>query len=127
MAMSSIELAAVVFAACNAMRVLAYFPQIIRVARDHDGAKGLSCFTWAGFAVSNLSTVVYALVVISDWNMAAVFGVNAGFCLAIVLLTFCKRVDVQWHRRTSNGIASGRQTKPDFAGLSIQSFTNSKA
>ena len=35
--------------------------------------------------------VVYALVVVADWKMAAVFGVNAAFCLAIVLLASWKR------------------------------------
>ncbi len=89
--MGSTEFAAIAFAACNSARVLAYLPQIIRLARDHDGAKGLSWLTWAGFAVSNLSTVAYAVVVLSDWNMASIFGVNAAFCLAIVILVVCKR------------------------------------
>ena len=97
--MSSVQLAAIVFAACNGARVVAYFPQIIRVARDHDGAKGLSCLTWAGFAASNLSTVVYALVVVPDSKMAAVFSVNAAFCLAIVSLTLWKRFSVRQLQR----------------------------
>lgn len=97
--MNSVELAAVVFAACNSVRVLAYFPQIVRLVRDHEGGKSVSCLTWGGFAASNLSTVVYALVVGGDWNMAAVFGVNAAFCLAIVFLACWKRVGVQCSRR----------------------------
>lgn len=90
--MSSVELAAIVFAGCNSARVLAYIPQIVSIARDRNGARGLSCLTWAGFATSNLSTVAYALVALSDWNMAAVFGVNGVFCLAIVALAVWKRV-----------------------------------
>jgi hypothetical protein len=89
--MNSAELAAVVFAACNGVRVLAYFPQIIRLMRDRDVCKGVSFLTWGGFAAANLSTVVYALVAIADWNMAVVFGVNLAFCLAIVLLVCWKR------------------------------------
>jgi len=88
--MNSVELAALVFTACNGVRVLAYFPQIVRLVRE--GGKGVSCLTWGGFAASNVSTVVYALVVATDWKMAAVFGVNAAFCLAIVLLVCWKRV-----------------------------------
>jgi uncharacterized protein YjiS (DUF1127 family) len=83
-------LAAVTFAACNSARVLAYIPQIVRIAHDQNGSPGVSCLTWAGFAAANFSTVAYALVA-SAWIMAAVFGVNAVFCLAIVTLTAWKR------------------------------------
>jgi hypothetical protein len=60
---TSVGLAAVVFATCNGVRIMAYFPQIARLVRDHEGAKGASCLTCAGFAASNLSAD-YALVVI---------------------------------------------------------------
>lgn len=92
-------LAAVTFAACNSARVLAYIPQIVRIARDRNGSPGVSCLTWAGFAAANFSTVAYALVA-SAWIMAAVFGVNAVFCLAIVTLT-------AWRRFQSGGGATG--------------------
>jgi hypothetical protein len=39
-AMNSVGLAAVFFAACNSVRVLAYFPQIARLVRDWKGGKG---------------------------------------------------------------------------------------
>jgi hypothetical protein len=93
--MNSVHLAAVVFASCNGVRMVAYFPQIVRIVRDRGVCKGVSCLTWGGFAAANLSTVMYALVALGDWDMAAVFGVNLAFCLAIVLLTCWKRVSVQ--------------------------------
>jgi hypothetical protein len=96
--MNLVGLAAVSFAACNSVRVLAYFPQIARLVRDQEGGKGVSCLTWAGFAAANLSTVVYALVVVADRKMAAVFGINLVFCLAIALLTCWRRVDVRCSR-----------------------------
>jgi uncharacterized protein YjiS (DUF1127 family) len=94
-----VGLAAVTFAACNSARVLAYIPQIVRIAHDQNGSPGVSCLTWAGFATANFSTVAYALVT-SAWIMAAVFGVNAVFCLAIVTLT-------AWRRFQSGGDATG--------------------
>lgn len=88
----SAEVAGVTFAICNSARVLAYIPQIVRIARDRNGSPGVSCLTWTGFAAANFSTVAYALILTSDWNMAAVFGVNGVFCSAIVTLTMWKRL-----------------------------------
>jgi hypothetical protein len=84
-----IHLAAIVLTVCNGARVLV--PQIVRLVLDPDGSKGVSCLTWRDFAAANLCTVVYALVVVADWNMAAVLGVNLVFCLAISLLACWKR------------------------------------
>jgi hypothetical protein len=89
---SSAALATVIFAACNSARVVAYIPQIVRITRDRNGSPGVSCLTWAGFAASNVSTVAYSLMVGSDLILAAVFGVNAVFCLAIVALTVWTRL-----------------------------------
>ena len=90
--MISAEFAAITFASINSARVLAYIPQILRIARDRNGSPGLSCLTWVGFAVANVSTVIYSFVVRPDLIMMAVFGVNAVFCLAIVALTVCTRL-----------------------------------
>jgi uncharacterized protein with PQ loop repeat len=89
--MTSAEIALVVFAICNSVRVFAYVPQIIAVARDQRGASAISYTTWGLFAVSHLSTVAYAFLVVDDWRMAAVFVVNALCCVAIVSLTAWKR------------------------------------
>lgn len=88
---SAVEIAITAFAVSNSVRVLAYVPQILRVARDRDGAAAVSCLTWLMFALSHLSTVAYALIVIEDWRMAAIFGVNLLCCLAIIGITCHKR------------------------------------
>jgi hypothetical protein len=108
--MNSVGSAAVFFAACNSVRVLAYFPQIARLVRDQEGGKGVSCLTWGGFAAASLSTVVYALVVVADRDMAAVFSINLAFCLAIALLAWWKRVDV---RRCSRILSTKGYAPPD--------------
>lgn len=89
--MTGTEVVLGLFAACNAARVLAYVPQILRAAHDRDGARAISCWTWGFFAVSHLSTVGYALVIASDWRMAAVFAANAVCCGLIVVITLHKR------------------------------------
>jgi uncharacterized protein with PQ loop repeat len=89
--MTPAEMALALFALCNSVRVFAYVPQIIAVARDTRGASAISYATWGLFAISHLSTVAYAIVVVNDWRMAAVFVANTICCLVIVGLTAWKR------------------------------------
>jgi MFS family permease len=89
--MSPAEIVLALFAVCNSVRVFAYLPQIVAVARDRGGASAISYTTWGLFAVSHLSTVGYAVVVVDDWRMAFVFTANALCCLLIVILTAWKR------------------------------------
>jgi len=80
------------FTAANAARVLAYLPQIVRIARDTHGAEAISCWTWALFALANLSTAAYAVLAVDDPLMAWLFAANFAACLAVVGLTVWKRV-----------------------------------
>lgn len=89
--MTKIDLALVLFTTCNAFRVLAYVPQIIRVLQDEHGASAISYTTWSLFAVSHISTVLYAAIAVGDYTMALVFAVNAACCGAIIGLTAYKR------------------------------------
>ncbi len=109
--MTSAEIALAVFAICNSIRVFAYVPQIVAVARDQRGASAISYTTWGLFAVSHLSTVAYALLVISDWRMAAVFVANTLCCLAILGLTVWKRAVYKAVQRltTTAGVVSSDQ------------------
>jgi hypothetical protein len=97
--MTSAEIAVALFAACNSARVLAYIPQVVRFVRDADGARAISCLTWGSFTIANLSTVSYALLFLSDWRTAAIFGANAACCLIIVALTAYKRLSMDAARR----------------------------
>ena len=89
--MTTAEIALSVFAAFNTLRIVAYVPQIARIARDEGGATAISYTTWGLFAASHLSTVAYALLSARDWAMALVFVGNAACCAAIILLTALKR------------------------------------
>jgi hypothetical protein len=90
--MTLAEYSLAAFALLNGGRVLAYFPQMVRVYRDPHGAAAVSVATWALFAASNIATVGYALIVAGDRVVAAVFAVNAVGCLAIVVMTAVKRI-----------------------------------
>ena len=95
------------FALMNGGRVVAYFPQMIRVYRDPHGATAVSLLTWGLFAAANAATVCYALTVSDDRIIAIVFSLNAIGCLAILGLTAFRRIDVVhrgamlWHRIAS--------------------------
>jgi hypothetical protein len=90
--MSAASAALLLFASCNAMRILAYVLQISRITRDQHGAGTVCYSTWALVTASNLSAVFYAVAVVSDWLMAIVFTINAACCVAIVALTRMKRL-----------------------------------
>jgi uncharacterized protein with PQ loop repeat len=85
------DVALVVFTVCNTARVFAYLPQIVKISRDSQGATAISYMTWSLFGVSHLSTVAYAVLVVDDLRMAAVFAANTGCCVIIVALTAWKR------------------------------------
>lgn len=89
--MAAADLALAVFTAANAIRIVGYLPQIVRIARDPGPASGVSCTTWIIFGLSHASTVAYAWLSLHDWKMAAVFSANALCCLCIVGLTWAKR------------------------------------
>ena len=89
--MTGAEIAIVAFAVSNVVRVFAYLPQIVRIARDLGDARAVSCATWSLLAVSHLATVAYALAVVGDLTMAAIFTLNMFACLAILGLTILKR------------------------------------
>ena len=82
------------FALMNAARIVAYFPQMIRIYRDTDGAQAVSLSTWILFAATNVATVCYALAALNDHIVALVFALNTVCCLAIAGMTASKRA--QW-------------------------------
>jgi hypothetical protein len=87
------------FAVLNAARLIAYFPQALRIYLDVNGARAVSIATWALFAAANLATVSYALTVAEDVLVATVFSLNSVGCLVIVGFTMWKRIEAgDWVR-----------------------------
>jgi hypothetical protein len=84
------------FTVINGARIVAYLPQIVSVQRDKAGASSVSMITWGIFFLANAATVSYALAVIGDRVMAAVFAVNAVACAAIFIMILRKRLSHAW-------------------------------
>lgn len=108
----AVEIIVALFAVSNTARVIAYVPQIVRLARDSRAAAGVSCLTWLLFAVANLSTVAYAIIVVHDWRMAAIFSVNMVCCLCITGLTVYKRAGEARRSERAEGLRSGKRQVP---------------
>jgi uncharacterized protein with PQ loop repeat len=106
MPLTPADAALLVFTACNTARVFAYLPQMIKIGRDTQGAAVISYTTWSLFGLSHLSTVAYAILVVDDWRMAAVFAANTLCCVAIVGLTAWKRATFRRRRAYSASAAS---------------------
>lgn len=80
-----------VFSAFSGVRLISYLPQIVRVARDTDGAAAISYTTWALWTGCHVSTGIYAAINLSDHLLAAASGLYALCCVLVIILTAGKR------------------------------------
>lgn len=106
-----------IFVILNVARVIAYWPQIVNIYRDPGCASAVSVWTWIIFTAANVATVIYTLVELEDTVVAAVFGVNAIGCAAIVLLTTYKRIN--YRQPVGINIAAGLLPEPAAIQLQV--------
>lgn len=89
--MTTPELSLLAFAACNALRLAAYLPQMVQLCR-HPGAAPAFCVpTWLMFAAANASTATYAGLTLDDLAMALLHGGSAVCCGVLVGLALWRR------------------------------------
>jgi len=79
------------FTLFGGLRIVSYIPQILRIARDRDGAGAISYATWMLWIGANASTAMYASVNLGDAWLAFVSWIYAACCLAVILITARKR------------------------------------
>ena len=84
-------LVAGIFSITNTFRIVAYIPQILRLAREPMAAHGVASSTWLMFFASHVATVAYAVIIVRDVAMAIVFLGNAIACALIVGLTLWRK------------------------------------
>ena len=85
------DLLGLAFSFFNILRLVSYFPQIVAVARDQNGASAISFSCWSIWIGANGSTGLYAWVKLADVPLALISGFNAACCAAILLLAVYKR------------------------------------
>lgn len=84
--MTTTDLTLIFFVTCNIVRIAAYFPQMFKLLRHPAAAASFSHATWALFTVANLSTAVYAGVVLSDAMLGIVSAFSALCCGTLIAL-----------------------------------------
>lgn len=89
--MTAADACLLAFAGCNALRIAAYFPQMRKLACDPGAAASFSYATWVLFAAANLSTAVYAQIVLTDALVVAVHAFGAVCCGVLIVLAAWQR------------------------------------
>jgi uncharacterized protein with PQ loop repeat len=80
-----------IFLVTNVGRVFAYLPQIRAALACRNGAKSISRFTWAYFALSHATVSIYGFFVLHDLSMGAVFLGNCIACCTLVAIVTWKQ------------------------------------
>lgn len=100
------DLTLVGFLAFGGMRVLSYFPQMVRIARDGNGASAISYTTWCLWTLANVATALYAGINLKDPYLASVSSAYGLCCIAVISLTAMKRARHRATQRTVLAIES---------------------
>jgi hypothetical protein len=79
------------FTVSNGLRIVSYLPQIYRIAIDPFGASSIAYSTWFLWAVASAASALYAACNVFDPLLASTNAMNALCCLAVIVLTVCKR------------------------------------
>lgn len=75
----------------NSGRVFSYIPQIIAVFKEKTPVLAISLVTWSFWTAANLTTALYATVVLPDQLLAAMSYGNTLGCAVVVFLVIYKR------------------------------------
>lgn len=86
--MTPADLSLVVFAACNGLRIAAYLPQMLKLARTPGAAHAFCFATWTLFAAANVSTAIYAWAVLGDSLIGGVHALGSLCCGALIGLAW---------------------------------------
>lgn len=93
-----VQTVAWVYVIVNTGRVCFYLPQLRTLLKLHGSAAGVSALTWGAFALSHLTTLLYALVVVEDGVLATISFLNMFFSCAIFALALLKQASPGWRR-----------------------------
>ena len=83
--MDATDVSLAAFAACNVLRIAAYFPQMVALVRHPGAARSFSYGTWSLFTAANASTAVYASSVLGDQVLCAVHAIS-GLCCGVLIV-----------------------------------------
>lgn len=76
----------IAYLGANVLAEVLYLPQLIKVVRDPEAAKGLSLTTWLGWTFTSTISLLYACFSVRDWPFALMTATNLIF---LVLTSAC--------------------------------------
>lgn len=90
-----IDMLTLVYGFFNTLRLASYFPQIVAVARDRQGAAAISVLCWSIWIGANGTTALYAWMKLNDVPLASLNAFNTLCCAAVVVIALFKRATYQ--------------------------------
>lgn len=86
--MTAADVSLIAFTACNALRIAAYLPQMLKLWCD----SAFSHSSWLMFGAANLSTAVYGKLVVGDTVLAILSAFSALCCGVLIVIARCRHV-----------------------------------
>ena len=104
------------FAAFSGLRTISYVPQMVRIAKDRNGASAISYPTWLLWTGANATTAMYAATNLNDVWLTFVSSIYALCCVVVIALTAFKRFG---HQRAKEVPASVVPRGNQSTGLQV--------
>lgn len=90
--MTAADVSLIAFTACNALRIAAYLPQMLKLWCDSGAVASFSHSSWLMFGAANLSTAVYGKLVVGDTVLAILSAFSALCCGVLIVIARCRHV-----------------------------------
>ena len=112
------------FAVFSGLRTISYVPQIVRIAKDRNGASAISYPTWLLWTGAHVSTAMYAATNLNDVWLALGSSIYGMCCIVVIVLTTFKRLAQQPAKDARIGAASRRDESAQTLGSATMMFSN---
>lgn len=86
------QLLSVLYGVSGFMAALLYIPQILKYHRERDARSAISLFSWSGWLIVTLVTVLYASYVIKSGLFAAISLTNASAQVIVLFYGIKSRI-----------------------------------
>ena len=89
--MTAADISLIAFTACNALRIAAFLPQMLKLANHPGAAPSFSYASWLLFAAAHLSTAAYGQFVVGDRVLVVLSMFSALCCVVLIGIALWRR------------------------------------
>lgn len=82
--MTAADVSLIAFTACNALRIAAYLPQMLKLCTHPGAVASFSYSSWLLFGAANLSTAFYGQLAVGDTALAVLSAFSAACCAVLI-------------------------------------------